>query len=104
MESESLALKGKMIVARFNKLFKDRPKDSLSSLDWGSFRYEEERFSIWAHSLSLHHRGHSSLDYRLRESEKLTAYVRDLLDDMYHALELCKRLCIESVQSLKTQF
>ena len=97
MGSESLSIEGKRIVGRFKELSKFSHNNFLSGRDWESFKYEEERFSVWANSLNLHHGGHSSLDYRLRGSEKLTAYVGDLLKDLNYTLELCKRQYVLSV-------
>ena len=54
------------------------------------YHYEIERFRTWANSLGLHHREHSSLDYRLRESTTLSDYINGLLEDLQQALELCK--------------
>ena len=60
--------------------------------DWSAFpkaawRYESQRFTLWADNLGLHHRGHSSLDYRLRESYILQEYVSGLLGDLKSSLD-----------------
>ncbi|KAI1260405.1 hypothetical protein F5Y18DRAFT_257000 [Xylariaceae sp. FL1019] len=43
---------------------------------------EAERFQLWAHNLGLHHYGHASLDYRVRDSE----FVRDRLVEFIEEL------------------
>jgi hypothetical protein len=48
----------------------------------GAILNEHQRFELWANSLGLYHRGHSSLDYRLRDSVPLLAYSSGLLHDL----------------------
>ncbi|KAL3477340.1 hypothetical protein BJX99DRAFT_257591 [Aspergillus californicus] len=47
---------------------------------------ESQRFQLWASSLGLYHTGHSSLDYRFRDSPPLFEYAFTLLGDMLGAL------------------
>ncbi|KAJ0416339.1 hypothetical protein BJY00DRAFT_316990 [Aspergillus carlsbadensis] len=51
-----------------------------------AIRNEHQRFDLWASSLGLYHLGHSSLDYRLRDSPPLFNYARGLLHDLAVAL------------------
>ena len=55
---------------------------------------EEERFALWAHSLGLHQRGHSSLDHRVRDASIVKAYLADLLGDLKDHLEN-REFCID---------
>ena len=86
----SLASKGRQLVVTFNVLQVESIKDRLSDVDWENWSYEVERFHVWANSIGLLHQGHSSLDYRLRDAGKLTAYIEKLLVDLEQALRLRK--------------
>lgn len=50
---------------------------------------ELQRFELWATNLGLHHNGHSSLDYRLRDSVLVFGYTINLLRDLEQALQKC---------------
>jgi hypothetical protein len=56
-----------------------------------SFTQEFQRFRIWAVDIGLLAPGHGSLDYRLRDSEKLEgafeAYLHDLNEDLQQTLD-----------------
>ncbi|CAI7592043.1 unnamed protein product [Penicillium glandicola] len=51
---------------------------------------ELQRFELWAINLGLYHSGHSSLDYRLRDSTLVFGYSLDLLHDLERALRQFK--------------
>lgn len=51
-----------------------------------AWRNEYQRFGLWADNLGLHHRGHSSLQYRLREAAVLESLVKNLLNDLRKSL------------------
>lgn len=48
---------------------------------------EEQRFMLWAHSLGLHNQGHSSLDYRVRDSVAVKSRLADILAELKEHLE-----------------
>ncbi|KAL4800384.1 hypothetical protein BDV19DRAFT_69030 [Aspergillus venezuelensis] len=48
----------------------------------GAISNEHQRYELWANSLGLYHGGHSSLDYRFRDSAPLLAYASGLLHDL----------------------
>lgn len=71
---------------------------------------EEQRFRLWAHSLGLHHQGHSSLDYRVRDAvlvkSQLLRLLSALLDHLENTLAVLKgdRLPFEQqARDLETQ-
>jgi hypothetical protein len=51
-----------------------------------TLEHEAERFELWAINLGLHHFGHSSLDYRLRDVDILQKTFRTLLLDLRKSL------------------
>lgn len=57
---------------------------------WASFEHEYERWRLWAENLGLFHLGHGSLDYRLRDADSLTGFVRDLFQDLSRVLDNCE--------------
>ncbi|KAL8364658.1 hypothetical protein RB595_003778 [Gaeumannomyces hyphopodioides] len=48
---------------------------------------EEQRFRLWAHSLGLHQKGHSSLDYRVRDAIVVRRSLADVLGDLKENLD-----------------
>lgn len=50
---------------------------------------ERQRFELWASNLGLHHTGHSSLDYRLRDSKLVFDFALSLLVDLERAVQHC---------------
>lgn len=50
---------------------------------------ELQRFELWATNLGLLHTGHSSLDYRLRDSKLVFDYALFLLVDLERAIQQC---------------
>jgi hypothetical protein len=50
---------------------------------------ELQRFQLWASSLGLYHGGHSSLDYRFRDSPLVFRYTYKLLCDLEGGLLRC---------------
>lgn len=51
---------------------------------------EAQRFELWAVNLGLYHGGHSSLDYRVRDSPPLFKYAHGLLRDLDASLTQCE--------------
>ncbi|KAK3389728.1 hypothetical protein B0H63DRAFT_464231 [Podospora didyma] len=48
---------------------------------------ESQRFSLWAHSLGLHRRGHASLDYRVRDALVVKLRLEDILSGLRDDLD-----------------
>lgn len=62
-------------------------QEGLPGFSLAAWKHEADRFELWANNLGLHHRGHSSLDYRLREATALQDIIGGLLDDLKTNLE-----------------
>lgn len=58
------------------------------------FINEAQRFDLWAVNLGLFLKGHSSLDYRFRDSPPLLRYADVLLRGLETSLKQCKCLQI----------
>ena len=58
------------------------------SPDWPAalFTSEAERFELWAVNLGLFVAGHGSLDYRIREAERLAQTIRRFLQELLNSL------------------
>lgn len=56
--------------------------------DWptGSFATEAERFQLWAVNLGLFVAGHGSLDYRVREADRLAQTIRRFMQELMNSL------------------
>ena len=80
----TLALTGKHINDLFHHIeaFDVQMFDGISGFSPSAWKHESDRFGLWADNLGLYHRGHSSLDYRLREAETLESLVNNLLEDL----------------------
>ena len=87
-DTPSLALLGHEIATIVHKV-EEEGGDSPSEFTPAAWKHELERFSLWADNLGLYHRGHSSLDYRLREADALRIFVRKLLSDLSSSLGEC---------------
>lgn len=59
-----------------------------TSQDWlaASFTTEAERFEPWAVNLGLFVVGHGSLDYRVREADRLAQTIRRFLQELMDSL------------------
>ena len=51
-----------------------------------SFTAESERFELWAVNLGLFVAGHGSLDYRVREADRLAQTIRRFLQELMDSL------------------
>ena len=85
-KSQKLAIVGKEIHASFNLILGSHLDDRLEGYTTAAWEYEYQRFYLWANNFGLHHRGHSSLDYRLRESETLIRLFATLLHSLKTSL------------------
>lgn len=59
-----------------------------TSQDWpaASFTTEAERLELWAVNLGLFVVGHGSLDYRVREADRLAQTIRRFLQELMDSL------------------
>ena len=85
--SQRLSVLGKHIWLMFDILSRPKIQEGLPGYSSAAWEHEKDRFDLWANNLGLHHRGHSSLDYRLREAAALEKIIEDLLDDLKTSLE-----------------
>ena len=88
-DSQRLAVLGKEISMSFDLLSQSDFEGQLQDYAPADWEHEAERFSLWANNLGLHHRGHSSLDYRLREAKALRNLIGDYLTDLKTSLDEC---------------
>lgn len=79
---ESLGSIGKRVSIRFETL----DKGNLPDEDGSRITNEQQRFELWAVNLGLYHGGHSSLDYRFRDSPPLLKYAYKLMRDLEKGL------------------
>ncbi|KAL4938398.1 hypothetical protein BDV06DRAFT_231901 [Aspergillus oleicola] len=68
-----------------------RPTLTLDNEHLLRFVHEMERFELWASNLGVLHSGHSSLDYRFRDSPPLFEYAFTLLTDLQNELSAFTR-------------
>ena len=87
--SQTLAAVGKEIHHLFEQLSCSNLENGVEAYSTAAWEHEAERFGLWANNLGLHHREHSSLDYRLREADALRKLIGNLLDDL--KTSLCER-------------
>jgi hypothetical protein len=82
-KTESLGAVGKDILQEFTRLV------TLVNPEYqAKVSNEMQRFELWASSLGLYHTGHSSLDYRFRDSPPLSQYALGLLIDLVETLSI----------------
>ncbi|KAL3440298.1 hypothetical protein BJX65DRAFT_314913 [Aspergillus insuetus] len=91
LQTESLGAVGKDVLQEFTNVIalvdqEYQPKVS----------NEMQRFDLWASSLGLYHTGHSSLDYRFRDSPPLFQYALGLLNDLLETLSIVAQLAEEA--------
>ncbi|KAL2807837.1 hypothetical protein BJX63DRAFT_411145 [Aspergillus granulosus] len=80
-EQLSLATMGEAASRQFALL-----SESMEVSNQRRFIDQQQRYETWASSLGLYHLGHSSLDYRFRDSPPLFEYASGLLADLNRAL------------------
>ncbi|KAJ0425002.1 hypothetical protein BJY00DRAFT_275711 [Aspergillus carlsbadensis] len=89
-QNESLAAVGKEVIRGFAglvTLVDEEYQPKLSN--------EMQRLDLWASSLGLYHTGHSSLDYRFRDSPTLFQYTLGLLNDLLETIQIVAQLAQE---------
>ncbi|KAL2835346.1 hypothetical protein BJY01DRAFT_252766 [Aspergillus pseudoustus] len=82
-KSESLAAVGRHVIDGFSTLCRN-----IAAVNRKRVVNEKQRFSLWASSLGLYHTGHSSLDYRFRDSPPLFKFALGLLNDLKETLAI----------------
>ncbi|KAK0668906.1 hypothetical protein QBC41DRAFT_275778 [Cercophora samala] len=82
MDGSALHQAGKRVFQVFEDLL-----NSCSGTLQTHLAKEEQRFRLWAHSLGLHHQGHSSLDYRVRDAVLVKSQLLRLLGALHDHLE-----------------
>ena len=85
-KTQGLAAVGKEVHILFDLILRSHVDDKLEGFSAAAWEYEYQRFTLWANNFGLHHRGHSSLDYRLRESETLIGLFATLLASLKTSL------------------
>ncbi|MCJ1465208.1 hypothetical protein MMC07_003824 [Pseudocyphellaria aurata] len=93
--SQRLFVLGGQIWSMFRLVSQPNLLESLPGYSLAAWQHEADRFGLWANNLGLHHRGHSSLDYRLREAAALQDIIGGLLEDLKTNLEDLKQAAIQ---------
>ena len=72
--------------------------NSKADEDWpaASFSAEAERFELWAVNLGLFVVGHGSLDYRVREADRLAQTIRRFLQELMNSLAEGRTLSVQT--------
>jgi hypothetical protein len=85
-ESASLADMGFEALSLFQRV--QNVDSDKTPEDWpaASFAAEAERFELWAVNLGLFVVGHGSLDYRVREADRLAQTIRRFLQELMDSL------------------
>ena len=84
--SSSLADMGFEILSLFQQVQTEDGKDPFQGWSAASFTVEAERFELWAVNLGLFVMGHGSLDYRVREADRLAQTIRRFLQELMDSL------------------
>ena len=85
----TLAQTGIATVRLFKRVRRiDKFPDNKTAEQWPKslFAAEADRFDLWAVNLGLFVSGHGSLDYRLREAERLESTIRRFIEDLNSSL------------------
>ncbi|KAL2796646.1 hypothetical protein BJX66DRAFT_299557 [Aspergillus keveii] len=90
-QTESLGAVGKEVLQEFTNLIALVDQEYQPNVS-----NEMQRFDLWASSLGLYHTGHSSLDYRFRDSPPLFQYALGLLNDLLETLSIVAQLAEET--------
>lgn len=85
-ESTSLADMGFEALSLFQRV--QNVDSDKTPEDWpaASFAAEAERFELWAVNLGLFVVGHGSLDYRVREADRLAQTIQRFLQELMDSL------------------
>lgn len=85
--SLSLADLGSNVIDLFRKVEKALKQSADAAWPEEYFVAESERFELWAANMGLFVAGHGSLDYRVREAERLTQTLRRFMQDLINSLD-----------------
>lgn len=82
----SLADLGLEVFRLFQRLQTALSDEKFQGWPAASFAAEAERFELWAVNLGLFVIGHGSLDYRVREADRLAQTIRRFLRELMESL------------------
>lgn len=87
--SGSMALKdlGSEAIDLFQKVEKALKESADEAWPEALFLTESERFELWAANMGLFVAGHGSLDYRVREAERLAETLRRFMKELINSLD-----------------
>ncbi|KAG8161163.1 hypothetical protein KVR01_009427 [Diaporthe batatas] len=97
-QADALSDLGLEAIDLFGKLKKALREGTDEKLREDSFTAESQRFELWAANMGLFVPGHGSLDYRVREAEKLAQTLRRFMQDLNTSLEDVVEMCSEPKQ------
>ena len=93
----SLGDLGFRVLSLFERAQAVNGDKTLQTWPAASFTAEAERFELWAVNLGLFVVGHGSLDYRVREAERLAQTIRrfllELIDSLAEGGTFLVRIC-----------
>lgn len=87
---ETLADLGSNAIDLFRKVEKALKESADPAWPDDILIMESERFELWAANMGLFVAGHGSLDYRVREAERLEQTLRRFMQDLIDSLDDCK--------------
>lgn len=85
--SLSLADLGSNVIDLFRKVEKALKQGADEAWPEEYFVAESDRFELWAANMGLFVAGHGSLDYRVREAERLAQTLRRFMQDLINSLD-----------------
>lgn len=85
--SASLADLGSNVIDLFRKVEKALKESADTAWPDDLLVAESERFELWAANMGLFVAGHGSLDYRVREAERLAQTLRRFMQDLINSLD-----------------
>lgn len=87
LASLSLADLGSNVIDLFRRVEKALQQSADGAWPEEFFVAESEIFELWAANMGLFVAGHGSLDYRVREAERLTLTLRRFMQDLINSLD-----------------
>ena len=82
----SLADLGFQALSLFQRVQAEQSDGPINEWPTASLATQAERFELWAVNLGLFVVGHGSLDYRVREAERLAQTIRRFLQELLDSL------------------
>lgn len=83
----ALADLGSNVMDLFRKVEKSLKESADTAWPDDLLVAESERFELWAANMGLFVAGHGSLDYRVREAERLAQTLRRFMQDLINSLD-----------------